>query len=263
VSQTVDRDAFLFERRTNVGGDAAMFVEQVLNTMNAESAASSVGKQDITVAPLRLAQPGSEYGPSGFGERRTSLPTSLAEDPQVGTAPKDEILALEPGHLGEAKADLRGRQNKGMITPTGPGAPIGCGIVEKIIDERDIVDDAGLRQGAVLAQIPLVGPRTALGGNRWQRRALLLWNHSLGSQKRHQMIERRRIACGGLPITIATAQILRGMLRADAARSHTPLLEPMTETGGEHQLSSQIATFIPLSTQRLRKRKEMRCDGTA
>ena len=36
----------------------------------------------------------------------------------------------------------------------------------------------------------------------------------------------------------------------------------MTEAGGEHQLSSQIAPFLPLSTQRLRKRKEMRCDET-
>src|SRR5712692_9657774 len=123
----MDRDAFLFERWTSVGGGAAMFVEQVLNTMNAESATSSVGEQDIALAALRLTQPGFEYGAGRFGQRRTPLASSLADHPQVGANPKDKVLSFEPCHLREPKSGLCSGQDECVITPAGPAVLIRCG----------------------------------------------------------------------------------------------------------------------------------------
>src|ERR1700730_13350040 len=73
VPQTVDRDAFLPERGTGVGCGAAVLAEQVLDTMNSQSPAARIGKQKMVFAPLRFAQPGFQYNPSCFGERRTPI----------------------------------------------------------------------------------------------------------------------------------------------------------------------------------------------
>ncbi len=104
-----------------------MLIEQVLNAVNAEPTTSSVGKQDIPLTSLGLAQLGFAYGTGGFGQWRTTLSPSLADHPQVTPGPEDEILTFEPGHLREAEAGLGGGQNKSMIASAGPGVPIGCG----------------------------------------------------------------------------------------------------------------------------------------
>jgi hypothetical protein len=81
-------------------------------------------------------------------------------------------------------------------------------IPEKIADEWDIVDDRGLGQSAVLPQVLFVGPRTTLGWDERRCRALLGWNRPPSPQKYHQMIERSGISLIGLPLTVATSQIL-------------------------------------------------------
>ena len=101
-----------------------MLVEQVLNTVNTEPTSARVGKQDIAVTAWRLAQPGFEYGSGSFGQWRTTLTPSLADHPQVGAGSEDEIFTLESGHLREAKARLRGRQNECVIAPAGPRTSI-------------------------------------------------------------------------------------------------------------------------------------------
>jgi hypothetical protein len=76
-----------------------MLFEQVLYAVDAESSAASVGKQDTSLTSLRLAQPGSEYGAGGLGQRCTSFPPAFADHPQVSANPKDKILTGEPRHL--------------------------------------------------------------------------------------------------------------------------------------------------------------------
>ena len=110
-----------------MGCSTTMLVEQVLNTVNAEPTAARVGKQDIAVTAWRLAQPGFEDGPGGFGQGRTTLAPALADHPQVGASSEDEIFTFESGHLREAKARLRGRQMEAIATqvvlPPGPADP--------------------------------------------------------------------------------------------------------------------------------------------
>lgn len=127
VPQTVDRDAFLSERGTGVGRGAPVLAEQVLDTMNSQSPAARIGKQKMVFASLRLAQPGLEYGAGRFGERRTPLLASLADHSQMSAGPQGKVPALEPGHLREAEAGLRSSEDKGVIAPAGPAAPIGRG----------------------------------------------------------------------------------------------------------------------------------------
>ena len=126
VSQTVDGDAFLFKRGTNVGRDAAVLVEQVLNAVNGEPAAAGAGKEDMVLTPLGLTHPGFEHGAGGLGERRTSLTSALADHSQMGASAKNKILALKPGHLREAKAGLYRRQHECVVAPVGPGIPARC-----------------------------------------------------------------------------------------------------------------------------------------
>jgi hypothetical protein len=45
----------------------------------------------------------------------------------VGSGSEDEIFTFESGHLREAKARLRGRQNECVIAPAGPPTSIGRG----------------------------------------------------------------------------------------------------------------------------------------
>jgi hypothetical protein len=104
-----------------------MFVEHVLYTVNAKSAAAGVGKQDVVFAALRLAQPGVKHTPGRFGERGAALAPSLADYPQVSASSEGKIVALESGHLGETESGLNGRQDKRMIASTGPSEPIGSG----------------------------------------------------------------------------------------------------------------------------------------
>ena len=106
---------------------ATMLFEQVLNTVNAEPTSARVGKQDIAVTAWRLAQPGFEDGPGGFGQGRTTLSPALADYPQVGTGSEDEIFTFESGHLREAEARLCGGQNECVIAPAGPPTSIGRG----------------------------------------------------------------------------------------------------------------------------------------
>ena len=110
-----------------MGSGATMLIEQVLNAVNAEPTSARVGKQDIAVTAWRLTQPGFEYGSGSFGQGCTTLAPSLADHPQVSTGSEDEIFTFEAGHLREAKAGLRGRQNECVIAPAGPCTSIGRG----------------------------------------------------------------------------------------------------------------------------------------
>src|SRR5665213_538336 len=149
VSQTVDGDAFLFERGTDAGRGAAVLVEQVLNAVNGEAAAAGIGNENMVLTPLRLTHPGVEHGASCLGERRTSLTSALADHSQMGASAKNQILVFKSGHLRKAKAGLYGRQHKRVIAAAGPGVPARCG--EQRIDfwARKKVDQ---RAGEALAR---------------------------------------------------------------------------------------------------------------
>src|ERR1700674_5075896 len=101
-----------------------MFIEQVLHAVHAESSPAGIGKQNISITSLWFSQPGFEYSTSGLGQRCTALLASFADHSQVRAHPENEVFAFESCHLREAKSGLRGRQNKRVIAPTGPGAPI-------------------------------------------------------------------------------------------------------------------------------------------
>jgi hypothetical protein len=76
-------------------------------------------------------------------------------------------------------------------------------IREKIANERDIVEDRGLRQSAILSQVLLVTPRTTFGWGEWRRRDFLGRNRSPITQKRNEITERGDISWSSLPLTMS------------------------------------------------------------
>jgi hypothetical protein len=54
----MDSDALVFERRTCLASRETMFVQNVLNAVNAESPSASIWEKDVVVASLRLSKPG-------------------------------------------------------------------------------------------------------------------------------------------------------------------------------------------------------------
>ena len=95
--------------------------------MDAETFTLGAGKQHVTVASLRLSQPGFHDGECGFGDGCAAFFAPLADDAHVSAGSEDEVLAFEPGHLGYAQTRLHGHQEEGVIAPARPGALIRSG----------------------------------------------------------------------------------------------------------------------------------------
>ena len=87
----------------------------------------ALGNNTSSITALRLSQPGFQYGERGFGDGRTAFLATFADHAHVSAGSEDEILAFEPGHLGQAQTRLNGHQEKGVIAPAGPGALIRSG----------------------------------------------------------------------------------------------------------------------------------------
>jgi hypothetical protein len=124
MPQPVDSNTVLFKRWTHLASRTTMFVQDVLNSVDGESPSSSVGKKDVSVASLRLSEPGFEHGASDLGQRRAPLSPALADNPQVRPDAEHEILAFESRHLRKTKAGLRCCEDKGVVAPPGPGTPV-------------------------------------------------------------------------------------------------------------------------------------------
>jgi hypothetical protein len=56
--------------------------------------------------------------------REIVIVSTFADHAHVGANTKDEVLSLEPGHFGQAQPGLYGDQQKGVVTPAGPGTLI-------------------------------------------------------------------------------------------------------------------------------------------
>src|SRR3990172_8444085 len=100
VSQAVNSDTLVLQRRAHLGGRHAMLVQQVLHAMDAETFTHGTGKQHVTATSLRLTQPGFDHGECGSGDGCATFLAPLADDAYVSAGSEDEVLACEPGHLG-------------------------------------------------------------------------------------------------------------------------------------------------------------------
>ena len=101
-----------------------MLVQQVLHPVDSQSLTFGAGKEHVLGAAWRLAQPGLQHGTGGFGQRRTAFLATLADDPQVSTASRDEVLSFEPGHFGQPKPRLHRREDEGVVASARPCASI-------------------------------------------------------------------------------------------------------------------------------------------
>src|SRR6266849_3427407 len=101
-----------------------MFIQNVLDAMDAEPFAVGAGKQHATVTSLRLTKPRFQHGECQFGDGCTALLSPLADDSHVTAGSKDEVLTFEPGHLGHAQPRLDSDQEEGVIAPARPVALI-------------------------------------------------------------------------------------------------------------------------------------------
>src|SRR5450830_374249 len=99
VSQTMNSDSLLTQRRADAGSRHAVFVQYVLHTVDGEPFANCAGKQDLIAASLRFSKPGLEHRECRFGNWRAAFLTAFADDTHVRAGAKNEIFALEPGHL--------------------------------------------------------------------------------------------------------------------------------------------------------------------
>ena len=94
------------------------------NSSDAQAPTLCIWKQQAFIASLRLTSPSFEYGNGRLGQRRTAFLAPLAEDPHVSTAFKHQIVAFGPRDLRQSQTRLDRHQDKRVIAPPEPGAPI-------------------------------------------------------------------------------------------------------------------------------------------
>jgi hypothetical protein len=134
VSKQMDGDPFPLQRRAHSGGVRAVLAQHVLHPVNAQRLAPGVGKQHLPVAPWRLTQPGLQYRGRRLGQWRASLLAAFADDADVSAGSEDEVLASGRSDLRQAQTCLDRHQDKRVIAPSEPGAPVRSG--EQGIDFR-------------------------------------------------------------------------------------------------------------------------------
>src|SRR3990172_13040310 len=115
VSQAVNSDTLVRQRRAHRGSRHAMLGQQVLHAMDAETCTLGTGEQHVTAASWRFTQPGFHHGEGGSGEGDAALLAPLADDADVSAGSEDEVLACESGHLGYAQTRLDAHQEKSVI----------------------------------------------------------------------------------------------------------------------------------------------------
>ena len=84
VPQAVNGDPLLLQRRAGDGSRRAMFVQQVLYTVDAEAYALSVWEQHVSVTSLALAQPGFQHGADRSGDGGAAFLAPFADYAHVG-----------------------------------------------------------------------------------------------------------------------------------------------------------------------------------
>src|SRR6516164_8732300 len=99
VPQTMNSDALSIQRRAHGRSGLAVFVQHILNAMNAQPLTSGAGKQDALFSALRLFQPASQDCGRRLGERGASFLAPLADDAQVGARAEEQIVSLETSDL--------------------------------------------------------------------------------------------------------------------------------------------------------------------
>ena len=65
VSQTVNSDTLVFQRKAKVGSRHAMLVQQVLHPVDAETFTFGVGEEYLSATSWRFTQPSFQHGESG------------------------------------------------------------------------------------------------------------------------------------------------------------------------------------------------------
>ena len=74
--------------------------------MDTEAFTLLAGKQDCAIAALWFSQPRFQYSACRSSDRCAALFSTLPDHPHVSAGSEDQVLAVEPGHLGQAKAGL-------------------------------------------------------------------------------------------------------------------------------------------------------------
>jgi len=105
-----------------------------MHGVGAQRCAAEVGKQNLPVAPRRLAKPCLQDGHCGFGKRYASFLSALANHTNMSSRPESEIIACQAAHFRLTKPGLRRDQEKRVIAPSEPSALIRCG--EQRLDLR-------------------------------------------------------------------------------------------------------------------------------
>src|SRR5215469_2513280 len=81
VPQTMNSDALSIQRRARGRSGLTVFVQYILNAVNAQPLTSGAGKQDSLFSALRLSQPASQDCGRRFGERGAAFLAPFANDP--------------------------------------------------------------------------------------------------------------------------------------------------------------------------------------
>ena len=74
-----------------------------------------------------LGEPGPQDGNGESGERRGPLLAALAHATDVRPGVGNDVAVAQADQLGDPQPGLDGEHEHGVITPAGPGAPVGCG----------------------------------------------------------------------------------------------------------------------------------------
>jgi len=98
-----------------------------MHTVGAKTRAAGIGKENLAVAARWFAEPGSQHGDRGLGERYTPFFATLSDHANVSTWTEYYVLACQPGHFRQTKPCLHRDQEEGVIAPTEPGLLIGRG----------------------------------------------------------------------------------------------------------------------------------------
>jgi hypothetical protein len=101
-----------------------MLGQEITRPVGAETTASGVRKEYLSITSLWLPQPSFQNGDRRLGEWCATLFATLTYHTDMRAAPQGEVLACESGHLREAQTGLYGHQEKRVIATAKPGPQI-------------------------------------------------------------------------------------------------------------------------------------------
>src|SRR6266568_48444 len=120
--------------RGRLGSFRRVFAQQILHAVNAQAFTLCVWKQQASIAPLRLTEPGVQNDDSRLSQWSTPLLAAFADDPHMSAGSKDKVFAFDPRDLRQTQTRLDRHQDKRMIASPEPGVAVGGG--EQSIDFR-------------------------------------------------------------------------------------------------------------------------------